>query len=145
MKLRAKYIINQICYSLIMSAGLFMFAKESIAAVAPNDTNYANTTCSTAGLSDKQYDENDLFHETQQLYLRSNSSEPIVNNWIKFIRDQMHVTSKGISRKSPNRPMTSITQPSFCSFRYNLCTPKQPKKRQSMSAMLFSFRSRGGA
>ena len=65
MKLRAKYIIKQICYSLIMSAGLFMFAKESIAAVAPNDTNYANTTCSTAGLSDKQYDESKCSTDTK--------------------------------------------------------------------------------
>ena len=39
MKLRAKYIINQICYILIMSAGLCLTAFESKAAVAPGDEN----------------------------------------------------------------------------------------------------------
>ena len=56
MKLGAKNILNQICYILIMSAGLCLTAFESKAAVAPGDENYANTSCSTAGLSDKQYD-----------------------------------------------------------------------------------------
>ena len=65
MKLGAKHIIIQICYILIMSAGLVLTALDANAAVAPGDENYANNACSTEGLSDKQYDESKCTTDTK--------------------------------------------------------------------------------